>query len=170
MLKITTKILFVSIVGFLTCSPEKRETDKPDPSLAAIEQQNELPKLTILLDEKRTISVRDLIGDKVILILFQSDCDHCQAEGKQIREKIKAFEKYTLYFISANTPKEIKGYAESLELNNIENIHFARTDVQSIIDNFGPIQAPSVFIYSKKGKLIKSFVGQTDIDNIIKAL
>jgi peroxiredoxin len=170
MLKTTTNIFLVSIIGFLSCSPAKKETDKPTPSAPFVMPQNELPNLMMVVDEQRTISVRDLVGDNVILILFQSDCDHCQAEGKQIRKNIKAFEKYTLYFISADAPTEMEKYAKSLGLNKIENIHFCRTDVQSIIDSFGPIQTPSVFIFSENGKLLKSFIGQTDIENIIKVL
>ena len=168
MLNVRTKILMILTVGFLSCSTAKKEEENTSAVQTAV-QQNELPNLTIVSDEQR-LSVRDLAGKKLILILFQSSCDHCQAEGQQIRENIKAFEKYTLYFVSADASNQIKNYAENLGLDKIENVHFASTDVQQILDIFGPIQAPSVYIYSDKGKLIKSFVGQTDIDNIIKAL
>jgi hypothetical protein len=42
--------------------------------------------------------------------------------------------------------------------------------VQSIIDGFGPIPAPSLYVYSEKGELLHNFEGEMEIDVVIKYL
>ncbi len=153
-------------VGLFTCSPKKNveKPVAPDPS------STDIPALIVTKLDGTPLSAKSLVGHKTILILFQPDCDHCQAEAKQISERLTAFENYTIYFISAAEPETVKKFSEDYKLNREQNIIFATTEVQGIIDSFGPIPAPSVYIYSAEGRLVRKFNGQTELETIVKAL
>ena len=103
----------------------------------------------------------------VALVLFQPDCDHCQREAEQIRLNLEGFKDYKLYFISSAPMPEITRFAEQYKLVNLNNVVFARTEAQNVIKAFGPIEAPSIYLY-KKGSLIESFNGEVAIEVVLK--
>jgi hypothetical protein len=65
---------------------------------------------------------------------------------------------------------QIKQFALDYELWQRPNIIFASTGTENILNNFGPIEAPSVYIYSAEGKLVQKFNGQVDVSVILKSL
>lgn len=131
----------------------------------APEVQNDLPVLNISTLEGSNISLKNQNG-KVVLVMFQPDCDDCQREATQIRENIEAFDDYNLYFVSTAPVQEIKNFRNDYKLDNYENVVFGQTTLQNVLNTIGPIHAPSVFVYSAEGKLVKHFNGEVDINEI----
>ncbi len=131
---------------------------------------NELPYMEIRLLNGDTIDARSLETERVAIVLFQPDCDHCQREAAQIREHLNAFEDYKLYFVSSSGGPEVGQFAATYGLEGHDNVIFGVTTVQSILDNYGAIQAPSMYIYSKGGALVQALNGEVDISVILKYL
>lgn len=142
---------------------KKTETQKTVPL------QNDLPALQLITTTGQPIFAKTLRG-KTILVLFQPDCDHCQREAIQIQENLEAFKSYQLYFVSDVTDQELIAFAHTYKLDDQPNIHFSTTTADQIISNFGPLDTPSLFIYSNEGKLVNKFIGETDISKIVPAL
>jgi peroxiredoxin len=130
---------------------------------------NELPYLSTTLLDGSVIDIRQLPGN-TILIVFFADCDHCQREAAAIHEKLDIFRKYNLYFLSSNNPDEISKFATDYKLSDQPNVKFGKSDGGKIIQAFGAIPTPSVYIYSSERKLVKQFNGETNIEEIIKFL
>ena len=145
------------------CSSNKKD-DATSRSAA-----NDLPTMTITKTDASVLNVKSVTG-KTILILFQPDCDHCQREAAQIKNHQESFKDYTLYFISSDALDRIGSFAKQYELAGFDNIHFGRTETQTILDNFGPIDAPSLYIYNEDGQLVKKFNGETEITLILNSL
>lgn len=130
---------------------------------------NDLPQMGLTrLDGSRLVA-KDLKG-KTVLVLFQPDCDHCQREAAQIRENLEAFDGYTVYFVSDAGLPQLNRFAREYDLEGKSNIHFVQASVNDIIHALGPVQAPSVFVYSEQGRLVSSFIGETPIEEIKGAL
>lgn len=144
----------------LRCSPSK---DKESNAEAV---QNDFPPMAVMPIDGTELKLTELTG-KVVLILFQTDCDHCQREAAAIQENIDAFKEYSLYFISTTSPQDVQAFADQYKLTGYQNVRFCRTSSQSILESFGPIDAPSLYIYSDR-KLVKAFNGETDINEILK--
>jgi peroxiredoxin len=109
------------------------------------------------------------LDGKVILILFQPDCDHCQREAKEIKDNMEAFKEYSIYFITADQLPAIEKFAKDHDLLNRSNVSFGMTTVENVLNNFGPIPAPSVYIYGAQ-QLKHKFNGETSIEKILKVL
>ncbi len=161
-------LVLISSVILTSCSSSPKKQEEQNEIVK--KQVNEFPNMFILTLEGSAISAKRLIGKKTIFILFQPDCDHCQKEAKQIRENIEAFRDYEIYFVTAAKVEEVKNFSIDYKFEEHKNFHFATTDIQSIINSYGPIQAPSIYIYSEQGKLLTQFNGQTEIENILKVL
>lgn len=147
----------------MACAPEKKETP------LVVQERNELPHLAFKNLDGTIASTRDLPGSSV-LILFNTDCDHCQREAKAVQENLKAFTSYTIQFIASDTPEAIQKFSQDYGLINLSNVRFGRAEGVDVYMNFGSIPTPAIYIYSKEKKLVKSFLGETPIDQIIQYL
>jgi len=165
-------ITFLIVISFLSCNQPKQE----EKSISAARQesttpavQNDLPNMAITTLQGKNFSIKNQSG-KIVLVLFQPDCDDCQREAVQIRDNMEAFNGYSLYFISSAPMPEIEGFSKDYKLSSFENVVFGQTTVPNVINTLGPIPAPSVYIYSNEGKLVKQFNGEVDIKEIKSAL
>lgn len=148
-------LLLLSIVVFWSCSKKNQET------------QNDLPKMQINLINGPVVQAKE-IDEKTIIVLFQPDCSHCHKEAKQIAENLESFKAYKLYFVSSAALSDIERFGNDFELTGKENVRFGSALSESIYNNYGPIEAPSIYIYSEEGKLIKQFNGEVEISELLK--
>lgn len=130
-----------------------------------VREINEYPHLAFKNLDGSPATTRDLPGSS-ILILFNTDCDHCQREAKAIQENLNAFQNYTLQFIAAEAPELIQKFAQDYGLSNQPNIRFGQAEGVDVYMNFGSIPTPAIYIYSKDRRLVKSFLGETPIEQI----
>ncbi|WP_162051792.1 TlpA family protein disulfide reductase [Pontibacter pamirensis] len=166
-------LLLIFFIDNLNSKSATRETapaaeEAPSATTAAV-VPNDLPMMSLTRLDGSSLMAKDLEG-KTVLVLFRPDCDHCQRETVQIRENLEAFEDYTIYFVSDAGLPQLSQFAREYDLADKNNIYFAQASVNDIIHTLGPVEAPSVFIYSEEGRLVGSFIGETPIEEIISAL
>ena len=162
--------VFVLVSLLITaCSNNSKESKEAESSEQSENGgQNDLPTMTVTLLSGDHVDTRTLSG-KTMIILFQPDCDHCQREAEEIRERISLFKDYKLYFLSADQPSAVEKFAIDYDLQNQANAFFAITTVEDILRNFGPVAAPLVYIYADR-KLVQKFNGETSIEKILQAI
>lgn len=166
------RILVLALVFATGCATKEHraeENNTTEKSVSEKVEPNDFPSMPITLLDGKRMNAKEIKG-KTVLVLFQPDCDHCQHEAEDIEEHLASFRDYNLYFVSTATGAEISKFSNDYKLSGIPNIIFGTTTLQSILDNFGAIQAPSIYIYSQEGKLVNSFNGQTDIGVILRYL
>jgi thiol-disulfide isomerase/thioredoxin len=165
------KYLVILIVGVISVSLVscKTETKKQDGQSNQTSEINELPYLNFNKITGELTSTRSLPGSSII-VLFKSDCSHCQEEATHIQEKIDAFSNYQLFFISSDSIHQVIDFAKKYGLLNKPNVHFGTADYRDIYTVFGSIPTPSIYIYSRQRKFVKSFLGTTPVEDIIKFL
>jgi hypothetical protein len=168
-MKITIGLLFVCSIALAGCRWEKKEAAKNGEAVeTSANTKNDLPFIPITLTDGKVVNVKDFKG-KNMLILFQPDCDHCQHEAVDIEKQLTAFKDYKLYFVSAAPMPEIDKFASTYKLKDKENVFFGNTAAENVLNNYGPIPAPSIYIYNDQ-TLKQSFEGQTEVGRIIQSL
>jgi thioredoxin-related protein len=155
--------VFILLILFVQCSTKEKPVENVSPV------KNERPSMTVSMGDGRQVDIKNL-EEKIVLVLFQPDCDHCQREAREIHDHLEAFREYQLYFISSHPMEVIQQFAKDYDLDNKPNVYFANTAVDNVLNNFGAISAPSVYIYNKEGKLVKNLNGESKIEEIIKYL
>ena len=165
-LSIAIAIGAIGIYLFMPHTVDKQTASVEVPAKILV---NQLPNLKLLGMDGTVNYGRELNG-KNVLILYNADCDHCQREAKEIRTQIKAFDNYTVWFVSSDNFENIGRFAKDYDLVGHANVHFVRTEVMEVITNFGAIATPSVYIYSDDRQLVKAINGETRIEEIIKYL
>ena len=167
-------LLLVGVISVVTAAifyarrpSQKEETAIPISQPVAV--VNEYPYMNLVMADGSVQTAREL-PEKSILILYFPDCDHCQREATEIRTHLKAFDGYHLWFISTAPYTDIERFATDYKLDGHSNVHFVRTEMQDVMNTFGGIPTPSVYIYSESKKLVKAINGETPIDQIMQYL
>jgi len=171
MKKIIFSVLAVLVVVaaiFYLVTKNSAEQKQAAPAVAA-GPSNDLPWLPLTQLDGTKFTAHSLEG-KTILVFFQPDCDHCQRETTQIREHIDAFNGYNLYFVSDATMPQLSKFAVDYKLAASSNVHFTHATPDDIYNAVGGIQVPAVFVFSEKGSLMKAFIGETPIEQILNYL
>ncbi|RDC63161.1 peroxiredoxin family protein [Adhaeribacter pallidiroseus] len=165
-------LVLVGIAAWFLVRPKETalepDTSTPVQTSAPLVAANDLPNLPLLKPDQTRISTKDLKG-KTIIIFFEPDCEHCQREANEMQGHLPAFANYNVYFVSPAPMDQMQQFFMKYNLSG-PNISFAQTPNSSLLQEFGPIPAPSVFIYSEKGKLVKAFKGETPMANILPLL
>jgi hypothetical protein len=168
-MKTTIGLLFLCTIALAGCRWEKKEAAKNGEAVeTSANTKNDLPFIPVTLTDGKIVNVKDFKG-KNVLILFQPDCDHCQHEAVDIEKQLSAFKNYKLYFVSAAPMPEIDKFAVTYKLKDKENVFFGNTAAENVLNNYGPIPAPSIYIYNDQ-TLKQSFEGQTEVGRIIQSL
>lgn len=134
--------------------------------LLGCSQPSDLPEIPVQYLDGTSQDISGIEG-KTMLVLYQPGCDHCQRAASTLEQNLQSFKEYEVYFISSAPVYENKQFATEYKLINQPNIHFGTTLGDYIIKNFGSIPTPSFYIYSSDGKLIKEFIGETPIEEIL---
>lgn len=163
-------LLFSIVILFAACEKKHRtESAVEDEPVVAAQTRDDRPPITIRLTDGTDVKVREQ-NHKMILVLFQPDCDHCQDEAKQIRSRLDAFKDYDMYFISSEANEVIMKFSKDYDLFNKPNVKFGHTSVDDVLNHFGSISTPSIYIYKESGELVQSFDGLVDVQVIVQYL
>ena len=146
-----------------------KPTSKTNEPIAATQAMNDYPNMILTKADGTQQSAKDLKG-KSILIIYFTECDHCQREATEIRNKLSAFAGYDLWFLSTDAFPKIENFANVYKLKDQANVHFAQIRFEDVATYFGSIPTPSVYIYSSSRKLVRAINGETPVDMIIQFL
>jgi thioredoxin-related protein len=102
----------------------------------------------------------------IILVLFNSTCEHCQYELSQTKKNITNFDGIELVFLSAEPIAVIKQVATAFA--SADNVNFIKIKPEDVYENFGIVRFPTILIYNTQGKLVKEFKGETKIEAILQ--
>ena len=105
-----------------------------------------------------------------VIILFSPDCSHCQIVTKDLIEHIDLYKKAQIIMVSSLDFNNIKKFYEDYKIADHPNITMGR-DGSYFLGSFYKITSfPSIFVYNKKGKFVKSFEGSVKMEKIAESL
>lgn len=131
----------------------------------------EMPDFTFEDINNRTYSLSNIDPHKsTIFIYFNTECDHCQYEVRELKNNINKFSNTSILLISSEPISIIKEFYKNYSLENIQNIKILKDQHDSFYKIFSTRMIPSVYVYNKDKKLIDIFKGETKMDAIINSI
>lgn len=128
------------------------------------------PALNFLSLDSLGFDLDSLPLEPVVLIHFNSGCDHCQYEAAAIKASINKFNSAQLVFFSTEPITVIRQFSEQYGLTVYSNIHFTKINTADVTATLGTLAVPHLFIYGADRKLVKEFRGETKPEAILKYL
>jgi len=154
-------IIMLALVVFMVYSIIEKQTAKKE-----IQTKIQSIPVNVSLFTLDSTSFSFPIAKPVVLVLFNSTCEHCQYELGQIKENIANFNEVELVFLSSESIATIKQVAEGFD--SVSNLNFVKINPEDVYENFGTVRFPTIFIYNTTGKLVKEFKGETKIEAILQ--
>lgn len=129
------------------------------------EQVKRLPKSTNFQWLGKQVPNNDT---PTIILFFNPDCDHCQYEAKSILEHQSDFTNTNFWWVATVDASAINNFSKKYNLVSLSNQYFAKLPAEKVVETFGSVSVPNIFIYDKTGVLQKEFRGETKIEALLK--
>lgn len=131
-----------------------------------------IPSFKLINVADSSIFTKDNLKKKkaTIIMMFSPDCEHCQAETKELTEKIGLFKKAQIIMASPLDFNYLKEFYNEYKIASYPNITMGRDPIYFFGTFFKVRSFPSIFVYDKKGNLVNSFVGSTPVEEIAASL
>lgn len=130
-----------------------------------------IPSLNLLLSDSSMSNTAALTGaGPTLIILFNSECEHCSDEARDIRDHVDTLSGITTVFISSEELGDINDFGLRHELNGRDHIYLAKADPSDLSNVFGTISFPRILLYGADQALLHDFKGTTRVEAILKHL
>ena len=105
-----------------------------------------------------------------IIMFFSPDCEHCQKELKELSKNKNKFKNIPILMISPANYAEIKQFYKDYAVAKMPNITVAHDDNSTMSRLFQLRTFPTMFVYNRTGKMVKTFVSNVSIPDILQAV
>lgn len=107
---------------------------------------------------------------KTMVVLFNSECDHCQEQITVLSKRLKELEDLQLWFISFEEERQALNYLIRKKILNHPDMQLFITTPEEAKSMFGPLWMPQTFLY-EDNQLKEGFLGPVKFDeNIVPFL
>lgn len=166
-LKIVISVLAIGLLGYFGYGIYAKIQQKND----IAERIEQIPDFSFQTLRGQEFGQGDIMNKtSKIFIYFNSECDFCQEEAKEIEKSLIGFKDVELFFISSETPKKIKIFSDNYNLSDYDNTYFLHDPRGDFARLFGASTVPYSLVYNEKNKLITTFNGFVKAENLLKAL
>lgn len=105
-----------------------------------------------------------------VIIIFSPTCENCVDETRELKAKINLFKKAQIIMVSPLEYSYLRQFYDDNKIGDYPAITMGR-DPGYFLGTFYKVRSlPSIFVYNKKGNLVKSFIGSTAVEEIAAAL
>ena len=96
----------------------------------------------------------------IIINYFNTNCDFCRHEIRDIISYQDLFKNMCILLISDQSIDTLKKFNETIKMDSFPSINICKVDYLSFTDKFGNVLPPTTFMYDSNKRLIKKYKGQ----------
>jgi thioredoxin-related protein len=105
-----------------------------------------------------------------MIMMFDPHCEHCQHFVRELAADMDEFKKVQIIMVSPHPYSDLKQFYDDYGLSAYPNIIMG-SDPSYFLGTFYKVRTfPSIFLYNKKGELVKPFIGAVTVGDIAKEL
>lgn len=126
-------------------------------NLSAQVPAERVPAFKFFKFNKTAFTDKDLPENKLLFfIFFDPTCEHCKMAIQKINKYYSECKQTAIFLIAIESEESIRSFLNSYGPNliNKKNVLILRDPQNEFIGKFKPRKYPSIFLYSKKRKLL----------------
>ncbi|MCT3856000.1 TlpA family protein disulfide reductase [Elizabethkingia anophelis] len=159
-LAITIPVLLIGIMIYLFTSFQKKKEK--------VDKLQKTPVFVVTEITKGIITQDSLVVGNKIFVYFSPTCHFCQAEAEELSKINSQYPNIQWLFIASESLDEIKTFAKQYNLNDKENVLWARDEQAKVYQAFGISSVPYFLAYDRNNDLILRNAGAIKIEKIIE--
>lgn len=165
LIRLLTPLLLIACVTALTPATAQQK----DSIVPAFKRFPNIPPFELTGLDGKKINRENLANRAGTLIIFFSpDCHHCQQQMDWIKGKLSDFDKYNLVLATYQPIEELRAFFDKYKMSGWKNLYIGRDEKFFLPPYFKIGNLPFLALYGKKGNLLTSFEGTTEIDKVLK--
>jgi thiol-disulfide isomerase/thioredoxin len=136
------------------------------------QQKSEIPPIELLLPDSVSIFQTTTLSRKkpVVLLFFNTTCDHCQKEAVDLVKNKSVLKKIQLVMISSENLQLISKFYDQYELSAISNLIIGKDFRNNGMKHFQYETVPFCAIYSRHHQFIASLERDFNTEKILQQL
>ena len=135
---------------------------------SAVRNGGLLPAIQFLSIDGQSQTVSARPDERTVILLVQSQCGHCGYELDELERKISDIADLHLYVLSTEQNFFAAGYLDRFpKLRASSSVSIGVVDRASFERALGVLVTPALFVFDERGRLVKSFRGETKIDAFV---
>ena len=152
--------LFIAVVSF----SQKSMSD----TVSAYIRSGLIPSFTTYKAPDSTAFTKQDVrkGKPVLLMIFSPDCSHCQNVTKEIIKNIEHFKKAQIIMITWLPYSDMSAFYKDYKIANYPEITMAWDSKYFFLPYYNVRNYPKLIVYDKKGKYVKEFHGDVNIEDV----
>jgi len=119
------------------------------------------------IGDNQEFCTKSLQNKSVFILFMDPDCDFCQEEVKQIKERNYVLQDVSILLITIASPKNAIDFYSRYQLNQFNNIKLLLDENAKISIYYDIKTIPTIFIYDKNKELTFSHNGEIQVDAFI---
>lgn len=157
--------LFIVYTGFSQSNASANETP-------AYISNPTIPEFTVYTaPDSTTLTKADLHkGKPTLLMIFSPDCGHCQHVATEIIKNISHFGKTQILMFTWLPYSDMMAFYKTYKIADYPQITMAWDSKYFFLPYYHVTSYPKLIIYDKRGKYVKEFQGNMQIENVWKAM
>jgi thioredoxin-related protein len=162
------KQLFLLAYLFIACAAHSQTT----PSTDSAPSYSTIHAFTLYKAPDSTLFTKNDLhkGRQVLLVIFSPDCGHCQHIATEIIKNINHFSKVNILMVTWLPYSNMLSFYKTYNMADYPQITMA-WDSKYFFPPYYHLQSfPKLIIYNKKGKYVKEFSGEIQIEDVWKAM
>lgn len=109
-------------------------------------------------------------NNKIVFIYFNTECEYCFYETKDISEQLERFKATTLLLVSNEKKEAIKAFAIKQNLQDKSQVIFLQDSTYTFAKQFEANSIPYILVYDAQGKLLLRHKGQIRAEKLLQLL
>ncbi len=105
----------------------------------------------------------------LIVCFVSTDCDHCQSLCAQIAIHLNDLETAQIILITDQNQKLTNEFVSQIGFTTVRNLFILPDSLGSWRNLLGIQRLPTTWVYDRQNNLIRSFIGEVEFGNILKA-
>lgn len=157
--------MFLAFAGF-------SQTNKPAEDIATYISNPTIPAFTVYkAPDSTSFTNADLKkGVPTLLMIFSPDCGHCQHVAEEIIKNISHFSKTQILMFTWLPYTDMMLFYKNYKIADYPLITMAWDSKYFFLPYYHVTSYPKLIIYDKKGKYVKEFQGNLQIEDVWKAM
>ncbi|MEO7045946.1 MAG: hypothetical protein ABI091_11615 [Ferruginibacter sp.] len=135
-------------------------------------QKGIIPAFTVYKAPDSTTFTNNDLKQKTptLIMIFSPDCGHCQNETKLLIKNISHFTKTQILMVTWLPFSDMMAFYKSYKIADYPEITMGWDNKYFFLPYFHVQMYPGLVVYDKKGKYVKSFSGDIQMEDVWKAL
>jgi len=135
-------------------------------------QAGKLPPFQIVQSNNSIFRAQQLpLGKPVVIVYFDTDCDHCHELMKTMMANIKKLQKASVAMVTYLPVEKVAKFARQYDIQKFSNIYMGTEGTTFFLKNYYKLSAmPFMALYTKNGDLVKTYPRENSLTELLTTL